>query len=444
MKQLKEYRERLMEAALEQGCSAAEVCVERGEKFSIGVLKGEIDTYSVSEKFALGLRVQLNGKNGYAYTELPEDAESLVQAAIDNAESVQSEDEHPMQGRQTYEAVQNKEDALKNLGTEEKIELCRELERRTLALDPRVQRVESCMVMHARGIFEIYNTLGLFAQKEQGLSLCYVTSILAEGGEVKDGFAFRADKDAQDLTGCAQEAVQEAAAKFGATPAPAGQYRVLLRNDVAASLLAAFSGIFSADAAQKGLSLLRGREGEAIAAPCISIEDNPFHPINPAAFDDEGTPSIRKKVVEGGTLATLLHNLKTAKKAGATSTSNGGRNGAGMPVGIRPTNFYICEGQKDFGALCAELGDGIVITDLAGMHAGVNPVSGEFSLLCRGQMYQGGKPVRPVDQITVGGNFLELLKSVIGVGSDTRFSMPAGSCFGSPSLLIERLSISGK
>ena len=444
MKDLNEYKDRLMAVALEQGCSAAEVCVEKGETFSVGVLKGEIDTYSVSEKFALGLRVQFDGKNGYADTELPEDAESLVQAAMDNARSVQSEDEHPMQGAQTYEAVPEKEDALRSLSTQEKIALCQELERRTLALDSRVQRVESCMVIHARGTVGIYNTRGLCAQKEQGLSLSYVTSILAQGGDIKDGFAFRADKDVLDLAGCAQEAVQEAAAKFGASPVPTGKYRVLLRNDVAAGLLGAFSGMFSADAAQKGLSLLRGREGEAIAAPCISIEDNPFYSINAAAFDDEGTPSIRKKVVEGGVLKTLLHNLKTAKKAGVASTSNGGRNGVGAPVDVRPTNLYICEGEKDYAALCTELGDGILLTDTAGIHAGVNPVSGEFSLLCRGHLFQGGKPVRPVEQITVGGNFLDLLKNVVYAGADIRFSMPAGSCFGSPSLLVKSLSISGK
>lgn len=102
-----------------------------------------------------------------------------------------------------------------------------------------------------------------------------------------------------------------------------GSYAVILRHDAMADLLQAFSPVFSADEAQKGRSLLAGKEGEAVAAPCVTIVDDPFHAYAPRAFDGEGTPSVTKNVVEDGTLKTLLHNLKTAKKAGCESTGNG-------------------------------------------------------------------------------------------------------------------------
>jgi len=148
--------------------------------------------------------------------------------------------------------------------------------------------------------------------------------------------------------------------------------------------------------------------------------------------------------VERGVLKSFLHNLKTAKKAGVSSTSNGGRGSAGSPVGVRPSNFFIEPKEDDLNELIAKMGDGLLITDFSGLHAGVNSVSGRFSLLCKGRLIQNGKDVRAVNEITISGDFIELLHRVKAVGNDIRFSMPGGSCIGSPSLLIEDAAISGR
>lgn len=436
------FRQEAFAYALAEGCSAAELVEGSGSDFSVGVLKGEIDTYTVSRNRQLALRVQLNGKNGYASTEAPEDPQALVAAAMDNARIVQSEDEHPMAGPAEYAELPQPPDALSGLDEKQKIELCRELERVTLAQDPRVKRVASCKVVTSQSQTSLHNTLGLCAEKEEAFSCVFVTPILEEGEEVYDGGSFRARGEALDIVACAKEAVEEAALQFGCKPVPPGKYRVLLRNDAAYSLLSAFAGMFSADAAQKGLSLLAKREGQMIAAPCVSIVDDPFLPINPMAFDGEGVPAQYKAVVEAGRLGTLLHNLKTAKKAGVGTTANGARGGG--PVGVRPGNFYVKPGALDRPALVQRLGDGLFITELSGLHAGVNGVSGEFSLLCKGQLVQGGSAVRPAAYITLSGTFLGLLQAVEEAGSDLRFSMPVGTCFGSPSLLIRELMVSGQ
>ncbi len=439
----KQFREEAFAYALDQGCGGAELVETSGADFAVGVLQGEIDTYSVSRSRSLGLRVQLNGKNGYASTEEAENPKILVRAAMDNARVVEDEDEHPMAGPADYPDLPQPPDALAGMGEKEKIELCRELERVTLSLDPRVKRVASCKVVTGRSFLSIRNTLGLAAEREENISCIFVSPILEDGAEVHDGGSFRARGEAKDIEACAKEAVEEAAMQFGGQPVAPGSYRILLRNDAAYSLLSAFVGMFSADAAQKGLSLLAGREGKIIASPAVRIWDDPLLPLNPMAFDGEGVPARAKAVVEGGRLETLLHNLKTAKKAGVLTTANGGR-GAGGPVGVRPSNFYIRPGSLDRPALFEALGDGLFITELSGLHAGVNGVSGEFSLLCKGQWIQGGKMARPVAYITLSGTFLGLLQAVEQVGSDLRFSIPAGTCFGSPSLLISSLMVSGQ
>lgn len=444
MKDIRAFAEKLLSEALEKGCEGAEVCVNGSRDFGVDVLNGQVEDYSVSSTFALGLRVQLNGKNGYAYTEVPEDGESLLEEAMDSAASVGSEDDHPMACPGEYPQIQPRADALSGMEEADRIELCKALEREALAADPRVKRTALCRVFSGEGSFAIYNTNGLRAERQEHISGCCIEPVVEQEGEVRDGFAFRVDGEAANIADCAREAVDEAVAQLGAAPVSPGEYRVILRNDAAASLLGAFSGMFSADAVQKGLSPLAGMEGQTIASELVNIVDDPLHPVNPSPFDDEGVPSVGTAVVSGGRLTSFLHNLKTAKKAGVASTSNGGRGSAGSPVGVRPSNFFIQPGEGTLADLMQQMGDGLVITDFSGIHAGVNPVSGRFSLLCKGRLVQVGSDVRTVNEITISGDFTDLMRNVCAVGSDLRFSMPGGSCIGSPSLLIERAAVSGR
>ena len=96
---------------------------------------------------------------------------------------------------------------------------------------------------------------------------------------------------------------------------------------------------------------------------------------------------------------------------------------------VAPTNLYIAAGEKSLTELMADVGNGVVITKLAGLHAGANPSSGDFSLLSKGYTIENGKRGRAVEQITVAGNFYQLLKSICAVGSDLTFE---GSSIGSP------------
>ena len=158
------------------------------------------------------------------------------------------------------------------------------------------------------------------------------------------------------------------------------------------------------------------------------------------AFDDEGVATKAKNVIENGVLTTLLHNLKTAHKQGVATTGNASRSYA-SPVGVSPSNFYFVPSEISYDELLTRLGDGLIITEVAGLHAGANAISGDFSLSAKGFRVREGKRAEAIKQITVAGNFYTLLKSVEAVGADLKFG--TGS-YGSPSLLIESLSIAGK
>ena len=234
--------------------------------------------------------------------------------------------------------------------------------------------------------------------------------------------------------GCVKDAVE----KLGAGRLQSGARRVVIRNNAMADLLSTFCGVFSADNAQKGLSLLAGKEGTAIASPAVTLTDDPLLPwgMGSCPFDREGAATMTKNVIDGGVLRTLLHNRKTAKKAGVATTGNAAGSGR-----VAPSNLYIQPGEASLRDLLAHMENGLLLTEVSGLHAGANPVSGDFSLLARGFEVVNGEIQRAVEQFTVAGNFFALLQDVEAVGSDLLFE---GSPIGSPSVAVKKLNIAGE
>ena len=168
-----EFKEQVFKKALESGCTAAEIYFSEGESFSVDVRQGVVDEYSVSKELGLNLRVEYDGKNGYAYTEALEDADTLVAKAIDNAKSVESSDISPMQGKCEYEMIEKHSHPIDALSEKEKIDLAISIEQKTLKRDPRVDRVESANCTTTTGRTCIYNTLGLDAESDDDISYTY-------------------------------------------------------------------------------------------------------------------------------------------------------------------------------------------------------------------------------------------------------------------------------
>lgn len=429
--------------ALKLGCDNCETYYAHGEAFEVNAQGGEIDRYSVSREAGVSVRVSFGGRDGYAYTERLEEPEKLVERALDNARCIETDDPNPMQGFCEYKPAGRKPSPIGPLSEQERIALIKRLEQLTLAADPRVQRVVYCTLEYHAGGVSIENTRGCRAERASDAAMLYVMPSVLDGEEVQTGMAFRMGADVLDVEGCAREAVDDALGKLGGKPAASGAYPVIFKNFAMGDLLAAFAPMFSADEAQKGCSLLAGKEGQEIASPLVTIVDDPLDPIAPRAFDAEGTPCRRKAVVEAGVLKTLLHNLKTAAKAGVESTGNASRPRASSPLGVAPTVLRFEPGALSFEALLAHMGSGLLVTELDGLHAGVDEISGDFSLKASGFFVENGEIGRAVSGVTVAGNFIDMMKRVSALGSDFRCAMPQAGYFGAPSVLIESLTVAG-
>ena len=443
-----QFIQAVLEEAKMAGIEAAEIYLSSGDSFRAMCVEGEINNYTVNSTRGLSLRGLYHGKMGYAATEaLDEEAVGqLVQAVKESAELTEDEDVQEIyRGDDAYPQVDTYQPALDQVPEEKKLSLVLTLEKEAKDLDERITGVSYDMISTSSAETRIVNTYGLSLQHRDNFAFAYIGAIAKEGDRVATGWSFKGGRqfDEMDAKAIAKEAVDEALFMLKAAPVPSGAYRAIIDRKCMPDLLQVFSSVFSAENAQKGLSLLAGKEGEIIASDVVTIMDDPLLPdgLNSYPFDAEGVAARTKAVIEKGRLNTLLHNLKTARKAGVETTGNAAKAGYAGAVNVSPSNFFITPGEKNLAELMADMGEGLVITQVSGLHAGANPISGDFSLIAQGYTVKNGQKDAPVEQITVAGNFYQMLKNIRAVGSDLCFP---GSSIGSPSVDVGEIAVAGK
>ena len=444
-----EFKQLVIAECAAKGIEEYELYYQAGSSVSVDTFQHSINEFTSSYSGGLCFRCIYGGKMGYASTEALDEpqAKALVEKALDNAANLEAEEQVFLgEGGQTYEPLDIKPYQLPT--TEELISTVLAVQEKIYAADPAV--IDGCQT---QGIIEtseiaIYNSKGLDLHYANNASGLIAVGVVSDGKEMSNDYQIKLSKlDEIDTDELVKKAVDGAKEKLGGEVAPTGQYPVIFNPDAMCSLLSVYSSIFNSEAAQKGLSKLADKEGEIIAAECVTLVDDPFHKENPEPinFDAEGSPTKRKCVIEKGKLNTLLYNLKTAAVAGKKTTGNASKAGYDSAVGIRPFTMYLEGGQVSEEELLALAGDGVYITDLSGLHAGADSISGDFSLQSSGYMVQGGKKTTYVKSFTVAGNFYDLLKTIRVMANNSKLPNAMGmTAFGAPSVLVDGLSIAGK
>ncbi|MCQ2519971.1 MAG: TldD/PmbA family protein [Lachnospiraceae bacterium] len=442
-----EFKEKIICFSKELNIEEYELYYSMSNSTSVETYKDDVKSYSTDSRMGVCYRMILDGKAGLASTEnlTEEEALSLVKRALENAKSLETEAPSFIhETGDTYAVISDSRE--ENATGAELVETALKLQKAIYDVDSRVVDGTQSEVASGTDVCAIYNSKGLDLEDRASYAIAYGVAILEDGEEKYDGFEIK-DGYLSDfkLDEIARGAVGEAASTIGAASVPTGKYNVVFTGKAFASLLSTFSSMFSAEAAQKGLSLLAGKEGEKIAADMFTLIDDPMYKdcVFKRTFDGEGVATYAKNVIENGNLKTLLHNLSTASKAGVKSTGNGLKGSYASPVGVGPFTFYVKPVDGTREDLFAEAGDGICIKDVSGLHAGANPLSGDFSLLASGHRFEAGKKTTPVKNITVSGNFYQLMKDICRIGADLEFNGISRKC-GAPSILVKDMSIAGE
>ena len=443
--------EKLVKAGMEYGFEECEASFAQNGSMSIDILKGEVSSYENSATSTLSFRGLKNGQMGYCSTNILSDdsIDFLLKSAMENCEVLNDEDPQFI-----YCDENNKDlyfsqitDAYAKNTYASFSELGLKLEKAILALDERIDAVDNLSLACSRGPYLIINSKGLHSYRDtDGMSIYAGARATDSDGSVKTGghYWIGNDIDEFDMDKFLKKFKENLICKMGAKSCKSGSYRTIIKSEAFQQFFMAFFGNFTATTMQRGLSILADREGDTIASDIFTVREEPMYEkaLTKIPFDDEGVLTTSKAIIDKGVFATALYDLRSANKAGKKSTGNGFRSGSAVVEA--PTNLIVEPGSKSFEELCEEAGEGIILTDLSGLHAGVNPISGDFSLLCEGYLIENGKQGRPVEQITVAGNFYFAIQDIIAVGNDI-INVPSGEGeFFTPSVMIQELSISGE
>lgn len=435
----------LFKNAKERKLENFEIYFMSSKHSSIKVFNQEVESYSDSNSQGISFRVLHRGKMGYSYTEsLDENNISfLIDEALENASIIENEDADEIYtGGGDYAEVDRYNPGLEEISIEDKISLLKDIEKKCKKIDGRIEKLNQCVFASGSSTRIIKNSKGLNLSDRGNSAYVYVSVVAQDKGITKSGSGYRVSNDFYSFISddIAREAVKDAVSKLDPVSAESKEYEVLIKNEAFASMLGAFTGIFSAENIQKRVSKLKGKLQSVIANKNVTIIDNPHlkNGMASSSFDGEGVPTKYKEVVKNGVLQTYLYNLKTAKKDGVKSTGNAAKGGYKGTIGISPSNFYLKQGEVSYESLVKGIEDGIIVTSLSGLHSGLNSISGDFSLAAEGFAVKNGKISYPLNQVTVAGNFFDLLMEITEIGDDLKFGL---SQIGAPSILLGKLSV---
>lgn len=441
----KELAQDLVRAALAQGASAAEVYFAEEEELSIEVRDQQVEDLKAARERGVGLRVLVGHRLGFAYTTdlSRESLARLSEEAVANARETSEDHNHVLPGPAAYPAdLELYDPKLEQTPLEEKLELALLLERAGREYDRRVRVTEASTYQESRYRVVVANSNGLLAAYRGGNCGLSAVFVAAEGNNNETGFSFQYSLKYAELEPekVGREAAAKAVRMLGARAVSPRRVPVVMDPYVAINFLGVLAPSFSADAVQKGRSILAGKLGQKLAGSAVTVIDDGLLPggLATAPFDGEGVPSRRNVLLEKGTLQGYLHNSYTAAKAKEESTGNAARGSFRSTPAVGTTNFYLAPGEEDPDALVKGVSSGLYLTEVLGMHT-ANPVSGDFSVGAAGLLIENGELTTPVRGITVAGNILEWLGAVEACGRDLTFMGGTGA----PTVLVGRLTVSG-
>ncbi len=428
-----------------------EAFVARGGETEVRVYQGGVEHFVAAQSEGIGIRVIKDGRTGFAYAgtldeqavaEVLDEARANVEfGTVDDHAALAAPDGVPT----TEQSLWN--NALAEYPTDRKIDLAKELEKLTSGADPRV-RVDDSNYADSWGETAVATTTGIRQTgRENG---CYVSvSTLADEGdgddaETQSGFGFSVGRspDEFDLDRAARDGVERATRLLGATKPPSKRLTIVLDPFVTAQFLGVISATLNGEAVVKGRSLFRDRLGDNVAAPIVTLIDDP---TNPEAYtatdvDGEGLAARRNVLIEDGVLRQFVHNSYSARRAGTVSTGNATRGGFAGTPGVGCLAMSLAPGTRTQDELVADIDDGLLVQQMQGLHSGVNPISGDFSTGAAGLLITGGQVGAPVREFTIASTLQRMLLDITEVGGDIEWLPMRASGM---SLVIRDVTMSG-
>lgn len=442
---LNSFKKNIAKEAESAGFKHWELFFSKEAALKVSIFEANLNEYKNSTSEGVSFRGIYNNKIGFSYSEELSEASAkfLVESSKANAQIMEEcETSDIFNEQSTYKEIDEFNENIPN--SVKLIDLGKKLEDVAFTYSDEIASVNYCMTGYNENHIAIFNSKGLDLNHKSNVNFAYVSSIAKNNDDIKTNAAFWCGKNIDELNvkEVGEESSSGAINMLGATPIKSGDYKILLKNEVAADILECFAQVFYGENIFKGLSLLKDKKGSKISSDIINLIDDGTlkDGFATSPFDCEGIACKKNIIIENGVLNKFLCDTKYSIKLKEEKTGNGFKSSFKSDIKTSTTNFYIENGIKSKENIIADIKDGVYITEVDGLHAGTNVVSGDFSLSAQGYLIDNSEIKYPVEQITISGNFYNLLNDIIDVGDDLKFSM---SAIGSPCLYIKSLYVSG-
>jgi len=433
---LQQLAEDVLKHARDKGATACEVDVSEGFGQSVGVRCDEVETIEFNRDKGIGITIYAGQRKGYASTSdfSAQALRDTVEAALNIARFTAEDDcaglaEAALMARDCPDLDLYHPWALT---VEEAIETARRCEQAAFDSSELVSNSEGASVSTQQAHFVSANSLGFMGgyPTSRHYISCSVIAGEQENMQRDDWYTTRRCADElEDAATVGRKAAERAVARLGGRKVKTGEFPVLFEAPLAGGLLGSLVHAVSGGALYRKSSFLLDHLGKRVMPDFVNISERPHlkRGLASSAFDSDGVATRDREVVSGGILQGYFLSTYTGRKLGLPTTGNAGGS----------HNLIIEPGQYDLAGLIAQMGRGLLVTELLGH--GINYVTGDYSRGAAGYWVEGGKIAYPVEEITIAGNLKAMLAGIVAVSNDVqvRGSKQTGS------ILIDRMTVAG-
>ena len=426
---------------LEKGLQELEIYAVESKSLKLSLYQGKLDQHVKSDVLGVKIKGIYDDKLTSVAFENLEDAniDFMLEQLIENAKTINAKEPAIIyEGSESYPTVKENNYDFDLIPITHKIDLIKELESRILE-NEYVKQVQTTIYVESATKTTLINSKGLNLTRKNSLAYAYAVGVFQKEDDIQTAYKMKLAKTFEDfdIKALADETISIGVKKLGGQTIPSGSYPTVFSNEMFAEILEAFSGIFVGEAAYRNLTSLKDKVLKQIFSSKVNIIDDPLSEkaYFQNSFDDEGVACKTKDIIKNGVFKGFIHNLKTAKIFNQEPTGNGFGGGTSM------SNCYLEPQDTSFDEMIKTIKNGVYITDLVGTHAGIQTVSGEFSLQASGFKIENGLITTPVKMIVISGNFFKMMNDIHTIANDLEFQL---SGFGSPSVYINQLMIGGK
>ena len=428
-----------------------EVYVARGNETEVRVYEGQVESLAAATSAGIGVRILHETPDGarvgfaWAGSLDAEVIEATIAAARDNAQFATPDPSVAFASPDGVApaAVNLYDPSIRTVTTEAKIAFAMELEKLVRAAK-KVRGIRSADYGDSEVEVALASTTGIATTTRRSSASASVEVIAGDGDEIQTGYSYTAGRSfaALDLEGTAADGVARAVSMLGATKPSSMKCVTVFDPRVVAQLLGIISAALSGEAVVKGRSFFAGRIGELVASPMVTLYDDPtdVRAYGASVFDGEGLACRKNSLITGGMLNGFVYDTVSGRRAGAPSTGSAVRGGFAGTPGPGCRALVLEPGTLDRDGVLSAVGDGIYVQSISGVHSGVSPVSGDFSVGAEGFLIRDGKLAEPFREATVASTLQKMLSNVLAIGSDVEWlpGIAAGQ-----SLAIGEMSLSG-